>query len=288
MLSPAQAGRQRRRRSPPSLKQQYQEYILQRVEGFKNSIGREELLRLGDEAVAELSATVEGQFVLTEVLMLDSVDRLIMKRLRLRSYRRWREQNLKLRVAQRVPTHWGIDGRSPVARLLARLEPGDGALVVGTGAASAACLLAAHDVAVTFLADDLHVVDQVESRVAGEALAGQFSAYVVWPGGWLPEVEHEVNVVVLDTGILAGSSARARTHLITSLQHLTTPEGMHVLLPGERSPSAEPYLAHYAEWTREVRRGERKPGSAQAGGVLVIKPACRVDTPADVSEQHEA
>ena len=83
MLTATEA-RQARRRPPPSLMQQYQEYVLQRVEGFKNSITRDELLKLGDEAVSEMQSTAEGQFVLTEVLMLESVDRLIMKRLALR------------------------------------------------------------------------------------------------------------------------------------------------------------------------------------------------------------
>ena len=87
MLSAAQLrATQHRRRSPYSDKQYYQEYILQRIEGYKNSIGRDELLRLGDEAASELQAAAEGQFVLTEVLMLESVDRLIMKRLSLRPY----------------------------------------------------------------------------------------------------------------------------------------------------------------------------------------------------------
>jgi hypothetical protein len=36
----------RRRRAPYSDKQHYHEYILQRVEGYKNSIGRDELLRV--------------------------------------------------------------------------------------------------------------------------------------------------------------------------------------------------------------------------------------------------
>ena len=109
-------GAQRRRRTSYSDKQHYQEYILQRIEGFKNSIGREELMRLGDEAASELQATSEGQFVLTEVLMLETVDRLIMKRLALRPYRRWREQFRKLREAQRTPVHWGLDGGCALAR----------------------------------------------------------------------------------------------------------------------------------------------------------------------------
>ena len=156
MLSAAEIrGTQHRRRSPYSDKQHYQEYILQRIEGFKNSIGRDELLRLGDEAAAELQTASEGQFLLTEVLMLESVDRLIMKRLALRPYSKWKRQFLKLREAQRTPTHWGLEAACPVARLIPRLEPNDATLVLGGAAESCAYLLAAHDAAVTFIAGDM-------------------------------------------------------------------------------------------------------------------------------------
>src|SRR5690349_15907810 len=164
----------RRRRSPYSDKQHYQEYILQRIEGYKNSIGRDELLRLGDEAAAELHAAAEGQFVLTEVLMLESVDRLIMKRLSLRSYRRWRQQFLQLRDAQRTPTHWGLEPDGVLTRLLPRMEPEDQVLALGSGAEPAAYLFAAHDTAITFVATDLGSVERVETRVASEALSGLF------------------------------------------------------------------------------------------------------------------
>ena len=138
MLSATETrGAQRRRRSPYSDKQHYHEYILQRIEGFKNSIGRDELMRLGDEAATELQTTSEGQFVLTEVLMLETVDRLIMKRLALRPYRRWREQFRKLREAQRTPVHWGLDGGCALARLLPRVEAHDTALVIGAGPSGA-------------------------------------------------------------------------------------------------------------------------------------------------------
>ena len=57
MLSAAEIrGTQQRRRSPYSEKQHYQEYILQRIEGYKNSIDRDELLpprRRGGERAAE-------------------------------------------------------------------------------------------------------------------------------------------------------------------------------------------------------------------------------------------
>ena len=62
---------ERRRRPRPSTKQQYHEYILQKIEAYKNSLRRDQLLRLGDEANQELQASAEGQFVLTEIVMLD-------------------------------------------------------------------------------------------------------------------------------------------------------------------------------------------------------------------------
>ena len=200
-------GAQGRRRSPYSDKQHYQEYILQRIEGFKNSIGREELMRLGDEAASELQATSEGQFVLTEVLMLETVDRLIMKRLALRPYRRWREQFRKLREAQRTPVHWGLDGGCALARLLPRIEAHDTALVIGVGAEPATYLLAAHDAAVTFVTCDVGCVERVESRMAAEALASLFEGFVAPLGPVLPgflETLDGVDIVVLDPNTLAG------------------------------------------------------------------------------------
>ena len=74
---------------------------MQRIEAFKNSMPRDELLRLGDEVVSEMQPTIEGQFMLTEVMMADQMDRLIIKRLRLRTYAKWRQQYLTLRAAQR-------------------------------------------------------------------------------------------------------------------------------------------------------------------------------------------
>src|SRR4051794_34347388 len=178
MLTATQVQRaHRRRRSPYSDKQHYQEYILQRIEGYKNSIGRDELLRLGDEAASELQATAEGQFVLTEVLMLESVDRLIMKRLSLRPYRRWRQQFIRLRAAQRTPTHWGLEPHCALTPLLPRLEPEDSALVLGTAAAPMTYLLAAHDAAATFLAGALGGAGPGGARMAARRPASPFATH---------------------------------------------------------------------------------------------------------------
>jgi hypothetical protein len=283
MLSATEVrGTQRRRRSPYSDKQHYQEYILQRIEGFKNSIDREELMRLGDEAALELQATAEGQFVLTEVLMLETVDRLIMKRLALRPYRRWREQFRKLREAQRTPVHWGLDGACPLARVLPRIEPHDLALVVGVGAEPATYLLAAHDAEVTFLAADVGCVERVESRMAAEALASLFDGYVAPMGPCLPcflDSLELVDIVVVDPNALAGCKAQVRTALIADLQRRSRPGGVHVILGGSRALSSDTIRAMYDGWAieEETLRRKRSSHHRRPEGLLLAKPSCPPD-----------
>jgi hypothetical protein len=278
-------GAQRRRRSPYSEKQHYQEYILQRIEGFKNSIDREELMRLGDEAASELQATAEGQFVLTEVLMLETVDRLIMKRLALRPYRRWREQFRKLRVAQRTPVHWGLDGGCALGRLLPRIEPHDVALVVGAGAEPATYLLAAHDAEVTFVACDVGCVERVESRMQAEALASLFEGFVAPLGPALPcflEWMEQVDVIVLDPNALAGVKPPVRAALIADLQRRSRPGGVHVILGLSRGLSPDAIRSLYEGWSVEEEPVRRKRTAAprRPDGLLLAKPTCPPDAAA--------
>lgn len=289
MLSAAQSrGTQQRRRSPYSDKQYYQEYILQRIEGYKNSIGRDELLRLGDEAATELQTAAEGQFLLTEVLMLESVDRLIMKRLSLRPYNKWRRQFLKVREAQRTPTHWGLEPASPLARLLPRIEPRDVTLVIGSGAEPAAYLLAAHDAVVTFLAGDLGCVERVESRIAAEGLGSMFEAYVAQTGPCLPDfvdVGDALDLVVLDPGVLAELSATCRMEFVADLQRLSRPGGVHVVLPSCASLAPESLLAFYNGWAVEEEGRRRKRGglARRPEGLVLGCPLCPPDTGREAS-----
>jgi hypothetical protein len=273
----------RRRRSPYSDKQHYHEYILQRIEGYKNSIGRDELLRLGDEAASELQATAEGQFVLTEVLMLESVDRLIMKRLSLRPYRRWKQQFTRLRAAQRTPTHWGLDPHCPLSPLLPRIEPEDTALVVGSAAAPTTYLLAAHDVAVTFLAGELGCVERVESRMATEALSSLFESYVTQFDPGVPEFLSFLrgfDLIVLDPGILMDLRPAGRNDLIVDLQCRSRPGGIHVILPTCTAIAPEALRSAYAGWDQEeLKRRRRGVYGKSAPGLILCKPPCPEDTP---------
>jgi hypothetical protein len=271
-LVQAQQHRQRRRHSP-SLKQLYQEYILERVEAYKDSFTRTELLRLGDEAVAELATGAEGQFVLTEVLLLDSVDRMIIKRLSLPSYPKWRRHYVALREAQREPTHWGIDPADPVTSLLPRLEPGDTALLIGAVAEPLTFLLAAHEVSVTFLALDLASVERVENRAVGESLTGSLVAFVVQLGTWLPETRG-LDVVAVDTSALEEVGAPTRAELITELQARTNSSGVHVLIGSKTGLAPQALRGNYDGWIAH----RTHPAGRTPGSLILQKPASQLDT----------
>lgn len=78
------------RQPPPrSLKQAYLDWVEAQVEDYKESVPRSELLRIADEAVEELRVNQRGQYQLTELLLLEAVDRKIIRALRLPGFRAW-------------------------------------------------------------------------------------------------------------------------------------------------------------------------------------------------------
>jgi hypothetical protein len=271
------------RRPPRSLKQEYQEFLLQRIEEYKNTLSREELLEIGDEAVRELEASSAGQYLLTEVLLLEHVDRIIARRLRLPAFARWRMKHRALRAAQREPTHWGLEPDGQLVSCARRLEPGDLALVMGAAALPAALFLAAHDAEVFLLDQDLGAIEAAEGRAVSEQLAGRFQALVIHWGSWLPDVAP--SLVVLDPTALVPARPRDRNAVIADLQARTRPGGVHIVLataPAARQviPLApEALQALYGDW--HVTRRRRTKASA---GFTATKPERHADTAANVSE----
>ncbi len=248
---------------------------MQRIEDYKNSLPREELMRLGNEAVEEMQAPSGGQYFLTEVLLQEMVDRIIMKRLALPSFNRWKQKFANLRAAQREPTHWGIERHSGVAALLQRVEAGDHALVVGRGAEPAAYLLAAHDVRVTCLLNNNAHATQIEARAAAESLSGDLEALVVSFGEWFPPLPLPAHYVIVDAGSLGELPARRRLTLVAQLQHATVAGGLHALIPGDGGSAPEGFLTLYPDWERvplqapSQRRGGKRTSNA---GLLLANP----------------
>ena len=270
------------RRPPRSLKQEYHEFILQRIEEYKNTLTREELLEIGDEAVRELEENAAGQYLLTEVLLLEHVDRIIARRLRLPSFPRWRQKHRALRAAQREPTHWGLDADGPLVTYARRLEPGDLAVVVGTGALPAGLFIAAYEAEVFLVDQELHAVEAAESRAVTEQLAGRFQALVINFGRWFPDVAP--SLVVIDPAALAAARPKDRHALLYDLQARTRAGGVHIVLPQPATREVIPLApesleTHYTGWQLTRRRRTRR-----GAGFVAVKPPRPLDTAANVSD----
>lgn len=268
-------SRARKARPLASPSQRYQQYIMQRIEAYKNSLSREELFSFGNDALTELQNDPEGQYFLTEVLVEDTVDKLIRKRLRLPGFARWKQKHAKVRQAQREPTHWGIERRSVLGTVLERMEPGDHAMVIGGGAEAAAYLLAAHDLRVTYLFEDNPTCTRIEGKMAAESLTSEFTAFVVQLGEWFPNLRAPAHLVVIDAGILSELPSPRRLNLMARLQDCTVPGGLHVVTSRSGSVAPETWLSLYPDWERVPLRSESRGRGGKRSvspGVLLARP----------------
>lgn len=283
MLRGTETRRTRARRPLPSLRQQYHEYVLERIETYKNSLGRSRLMELGAEAAADMQDSGAEQFLLTEVLMQEAVDKLIMRRLKLPTFSRWKQTFANMRKAQREPTRWGLEPDCALAALLPRIEPEDIVLVVGPGAEPAAYLLAAYDASVTFIASDLGAVERVESGFANEALAATAECYFVQPGCWLPDFGGPLDLVVLDAGSLGEVEPVTRARFVSELMQRTGGGGVHVILPGNSGLAPEALVSMYDGWSADqVARTRRRGSARRSTGVVLTCPG--EDTSSEAAE----
>lgn len=234
-----------------SLRQEYADFLEQHVEEYKERLSRTELLAVADEAVRELDLAGDEQLVLTEVLILEHVDRLIKQRLKLPTFRRWRNQHLRRRQAQRDPAHWGLHPELPLADLALPLEESNQALVLGREALPSGLFLAARDWRVLFIDQQLANVEAAEARAAKEGLAPRFQALVVRIGRWFPDVSPAL--AVLDPAALHGLDESTRDRVLNVFKDRTVSGGLHCLLPTAPARAGFPisttaFQGYYADW----------------------------------------
>src|SRR3954470_4666142 len=134
-----------------SLRHEYELYVEEEIENYKESVPRSVLLSIGDDAVSSL--TREAQLTLTELLVWEEVDKIIFRRLRLPSYQTWRRRQLKMLEQLRRPEHWGLRADDALVRAL---QPGAEGHVLVAGATSEASALyfAANGCEVTAIAPE--------------------------------------------------------------------------------------------------------------------------------------
>jgi hypothetical protein len=75
--------------SENSLRRLYLDWVEEKIEDYKESIPRSELIQLAEEVIHDLEINRRGQYQLTEVLLLEEVDRAIYRLLKLPGYRKW-------------------------------------------------------------------------------------------------------------------------------------------------------------------------------------------------------
>lgn len=248
-------------RTARSLRYEYELYVEQEIENYKESIPRNAILAIGDEAAAKLAS--EPQFVLTEVLLCEEVDRLIQRRIRLPKYDTWRRKRLKLHEEMRRPEHWGLSRSDAIVRTI-----GDGAehggtaghvLVAGDIAQRSALFLAANGCDVTALEAEEESVQRVMDAAIQAGLAERVHAIAGELGQWTPDAP--LRAVVCSHSALSILSVRERARVLAILQRATTDGGVHLvetILAG--SSAIEELRATYRGWDVSV---EPTKGEAQ-------------------------
>jgi hypothetical protein len=237
-----------------SLKHEYELFVEREIENYKESVPRSVLLSIGDDAVRALAA--QQQFALTELLLVDEVDKIIFKRLRLPAYTTWRKRRIRLLEEMRRPEHWGLRADDVVVRAAQSVSASSRVLVAGTQVETPALYLAANGCDVTALADH-DVVQRVIDAAEEVGLTERVHASAMALDSFTPQ--HTLTAVIYSPAAFAGLSAAERARVIQVLQSATVDGGVHLvqtIARGKRTPvSLEELQRRYRGWDVTVDEG---------------------------------
>src|SRR5262245_49501295 len=240
-----------------SLKHEYELFVEQEIENYKESVPRSVLLGIGDDAVSSLSSA--PQITLTELVLCDEVDKIIFRRLRLPSYDTWRRRRLKLIDELRRPEHWGLRPDDALVRALP--QPTEGrVLVAGAVDEVSALYLAANGCDVTTLSPEEDALERVMQAAIGAGLAGRVHGEVGDLASWTPRVP--LTAVIVNHAALEALTPVERARAIEVLQTATMDGGVHLLqtIVGSSKTqgvmSLEELRSRYRGWTVTVERAE--------------------------------
>ena len=240
--------------APRSPKHEYDLYVENEIELYKDSISRTVLLKIGDEAVASLES--QAQLAMNEILLCDEVDKIIRKRLRIPTYATWRKKEIKRIKEQeefRRPEHWGVSADSALAREV-HLPARAHVLVAGAGAegTSAARYLAAQGCSVTAIDAEARNSENLDPADA-KLLAGRIASFPVGLKEWAPD--GPLSAVVCTPAAFAGLTAAERSKVFAILQSATRDGGVHLvdtLIQNHAEPSLSELRRNYKGWTISV------------------------------------
>jgi hypothetical protein len=237
---------------PRSLKYEYELFVEQEVERYKESLPRHALLRIGDEAVTTLAS--ELQLGLTEVLLCAEVDRIIRDRCRVPTHRTWCRRRLRALEDFRRPERWGLHPDGGVARALPIAAQGH-VLVAGTSTEGTAMFLAANGCTVTAIGSVEDAVERVVAAAVEVGLARQVRGLVGDLASWAPDAP--LKAVICAAAALAELSPLDRRRAIAALQQATADGGIHVFDTNADAAGDMPMdelLSIYSGWQISVER----------------------------------
>jgi hypothetical protein len=232
-----------------SLQHEYERYVEQEIESYKESVPRSVLLGIGDEAVAALAKA--EQFTLTELIVWEEVDRIIARRLRLPSASTWRKRRLKAIDELRRPERWGMSAKHPLVRGVNEATGGS-ALVAGAVDEGPTLYLAANGCRVTAIDEEPDAVDRVIHAALRAGLTDRIDARVGGLESWSPE--SPLFAVIVSDIALATLSIEERQRVLETLQRATIDGGVHLVqaLAGRERESMAELREFYSGWTVQV------------------------------------
>ena len=246
-----------------SLQHEYERYVEQEIEAYKESVPRSVLLSIGDEAVAALAR--DEQFTLTELIVWEEVDRIIARRLRLPSATTWRRRRLKAIEELRRPERWGMSAKHPLVQGLKDASEGV-ALVAGAVDEGPTLYLAANGCRVTAIDDEPDAVDRVMHAATRAGIMDRIDARVGGLETWFPD--SPLFAVIVSDAALATLSNEQRRRVLETLQRATIDGGVHLVqaLAGPEPGTLEQLREFYHGWSVQVDQA-----SPRSGGFLATK-----------------
>jgi hypothetical protein len=248
-----------------SLKHEYATYVDLEIERYKDSIPRSSLLKLADDAVASLRGGT--QLELSELVLCDAVNELIMRRLKIPVYDRWRRNRLKMLDQFRRADHWGLASSQQLVNTV-RPEEHPHVVVAGPHVEERTLYLAAHGAHVTAIADmdDEPLVNKVLVAAAQAGLSGQVAGCADGLDEWSPAVP--VRAVIWHAQVLEALTPERRSRVVAHLQNATAAGGVHYIegmhTDGRAVAALRALMAQYPGWQR--------PAESDDGVIVLHKP----------------
>jgi hypothetical protein len=217
-----------RRSYPKSLRHEFDLYLEQEIEHYKDSIPRRALVRIGDEAVSRLRQAEQTSF--DEVLLWAEVDRIIRERLRIPSFDTWKRYRLRVLEEYRRPERWGFSTDAPLIQALDSIEAHatKNVIVSVDSTMWAALYLAARGASVTIVSPSLDLLDENISAAGKLGVISRLTPIPLLISEFT--VDSDYSGVLLDGLAVAALKSGANRSVLTELQSRTLGGGSHVLL----------------------------------------------------------